>query len=200
MIQYFPKPCEPFGGDINVKVDLSNYATKKDIKKYFACWSLNFCIKIKFSWFKTEVDKLDIDKVVPVPVDSSKLIDVVKNDVVKKTTYDKLVAKANSIDISRFDLKTKDDTDKSEIENKISDTSGLVKMTDYNAKITEMEGKTPNISDLATNAALTTIENKIPNIRNLVKNKLKHKNYWNWKKKIPIIITVNIFQLQSLIL
>ena len=44
-------------------------------------------------------------------------------------------------------------------------------MTDYNAKITEMEGKTPNISDLATNAALTTIENKIPNIRNLVKKK-----------------------------
>ena len=171
MSQYFPKPYEPFGGDINVKVDLSNCATKTDIKKYFACWSLNFCIKIKFSWFKTEVDKLDIDKVVPVPVDLSKLIDVVKNDVVKKTAYDKLVAKANSIDISRFVLKTKDDTDKSEIENKISDTSGLVKMTDYNAKITEMEGKTPNISDLATNAALTTIENKIPNIRNLVKKK-----------------------------
>ena len=46
-------------------------------------------------------------------------------------------------------------------------------MTDYNAKITEMEVKTPNICDLATNAALTTIENKIPNIHNLGKKKNK---------------------------
>ena len=63
----------------------------------------------------------------PVPVDLSKLSDVIKNDVVKKTVYDKLVAKVNIIDISRFVLKTKYDTDKSELENKISDTSGLVK-------------------------------------------------------------------------
>ena len=63
----------------------------------------------------------------------SKLSDVVKNDVVKKTVYDKLVAKVNSIDTSGFVLKTKYDTDKSELENKIPDTSGLVKKTDYNA-------------------------------------------------------------------
>ena len=76
-------------------------------------------------------------------------------------------------------------------------------MTDYNAKITEMEVKTPNICDLATNAALTTIENKIPNIHNLGKKK---KTNYNTniveieKKKIAIIIKINIFQLQSLIL
>ena len=63
----------------------------------------------------------------------SKLSDVVKNDVVKKTVYDKLVAKVNNIDTSGFVLKTKYDTDKSELENKIPDTSGLVKKTDYNA-------------------------------------------------------------------
>ena len=63
----------------------------------------------------------------PVPVDLSKLSDVIKNDVVKKTVYDKLVAKVNIIDISRFVLKTKYDTDKTELENKISGTSGLVK-------------------------------------------------------------------------
>ena len=63
----------------------------------------------------------------PVPVDLSKLSDVIKNDVAKKTVYDKLVAKVNIIDISRFVLKTKYDTDKTELENKISDTSGLVK-------------------------------------------------------------------------
>ena len=69
--------------------------------------------------------------------------------------YDKLVANVNSIGTSAFVLKTKYDTDKSEIENKISDTSGLVKKRNYNAKITETEGKIPSISDLATNAPLT---------------------------------------------
>ena len=70
----------------------------------------------------------------PVPADLSKQIDVVKNDVVKKFVYDKLVAKVNSIDTSGFVLKTKYDTDKLELENKTPDTSGLVKKTDYNAK------------------------------------------------------------------
>ena len=109
----------------------------------------------------------------PVPVDLSKLSDVVKNDVVKKTAYDKLVAKVNSIDTSAFVLKTKYDTDKKELENKIPDTSRLVKKTDYNAKATEIEGEIPSISGLTTNAALITVEYKIPNISSLVnKNKL----------------------------
>ena len=128
-----------------------------------------FALKSNLASLKTEVDKLDINKLVPVPVDLSKLSDVVKNDVVKKTVYDKLVAKVNSIDTSGFVLKTKYDTDKSELENKIPDTSGLVKKTDYNAKITEIEGKIPSISGLATNAALTAVENKIPNISSLVR-------------------------------
>ena len=89
--------------------------------------------------------------------------------LLKKTVYDKLVAKVNSIDTSGFVLKTKYDTDKSEIENKIPDTSGIVKKTDYNAKITEIEVIIPSISRLATNAALTTVENKIPNINSLVR-------------------------------
>ena len=76
---------------------------------------------------KTEVDKLDIGKLAPVPVDLSKLSDVVKNDVVKKTVYDKLVAKVNNIDTSGFVLKTKYDTDKSELENKIPDVADFVK-------------------------------------------------------------------------
>ena len=107
---------------------------------------------------KTEVEKWDINKLVLVPVDLSKLIDVVKNDVVKKTVCDKLVAKVNSTDTSRFVLKTNYDRDKSEIENKIPNTSGLVKKTDYNAKITEIEGKIPSINSLATNASLITAE------------------------------------------
>ena len=71
-------------------------------------------MKSNLASLKTEVDKLDIDKLVPVPVDLSKLSDVVKN-VVKKTVYDKLVAKVNSIDTSAFVLKTKYDTEKNRI-------------------------------------------------------------------------------------
>ena len=82
----------------------------------------------------------------PAPVDLSKLIDAVENDFVKKTIYDKLVAKVNNIDTSAFVLKTKYNTDKTELENKIPDTSGLVEKTDYNTKITETEGKIPSIS------------------------------------------------------
>ena len=66
--------------------------------------------------------------------------------LLKKTLYDKLVAKVNSIDTSRFVLKTKYDTDKSELENKIPDTSGLVKKADYNTKITEIEGKISDVN------------------------------------------------------
>ena len=114
---------------------------------------------------------MDINKLVPVPINSSKLSDAVKNDVVKKTVYDKLVAKVNSIDTSGFVLKTKYDTDKSEIGNKIPNTSGLLKKTDYNTKITEIKNKILSIRSLATNATLTVVENKIPNIISLVKKK-----------------------------
>ena len=72
---------------------------------------------------------MDIDKLVPVPTDLSKLSNVVKNDVVKKVDYNKLVAKVDNIDTSDFVLKTKYNTDKTELENKIADTSGLVKKT-----------------------------------------------------------------------
>ena len=87
MSQYFPKPYEPFGGDINVKVDLSNYATKADIKNISHVDTSSFALKTNLASLKTEVDKLDIDKLAPVPVDLSNLNDVVKNDGVKKTVY-----------------------------------------------------------------------------------------------------------------
>ena len=161
MSQYFPKPYEAFGGNINVKVDLSNYATKSDIKNISHVDNSSFALKTNLASLKTEVDKLDIDKLVPVPVDLSKLSDVVKNDVVKKTEYDELVAKVNDIVTSGFVLEAQYDTDKSELENKIPDISGLVKKTDYDAKISEIEGKIPNVTNLATKTALTTVENTI---------------------------------------
>ena len=127
MSQYLPKSYKPFARDINVRVDLYNYATKIVFKNTSHVDTSSFALKSNLPSLKTEVDKLDIDKLVPVPVGLSKSSDVVKNDAVKKTVYDKLVAKVNSIDTSRFVLKTKYNTDKIELENKISDTKGLVK-------------------------------------------------------------------------
>ena len=103
--------------------------------------------KIKFYLVKTQVDKLDIHILVCVPVDLSKLSDVVKNDVSKEAVYNKLAAKVNNVDTS-----------------KIPDTSGLVKKTDYDAKITEIEGKIPNISGLATMSELAVVDNKISDL------------------------------------
>ena len=110
MSQYFPKPYEPFGGDIDVRVDLSNYATKDDIKNITHVDASSFALKTNLANLKSEVDKLDVDKLMPIPTDLSKLSDVVKNDV-KKTDYNKLVTKVDNID-----------------------TSGLVKKADYNTK------------------------------------------------------------------
>ena len=118
---------------------------------------------------KTEVDKLDVDNLAPVSVDLRKLNDVVNKGVVKKTAYDKLATKSNSIDTSAFALKTNYDTDKTELEKKISDTSRLVKKTDYNTKITEIDEKLPEFSSLVAKTALTTVENKIPDISSLIK-------------------------------
>ena len=132
--------------DINVNVDLFNYATKADLKNATGIDTSKLAAKSDLASLKAEVDKLDIDKLIPVPVDLRKLSDLVKNDVNKKTAYDKLVAKENNIDTSGFVLKTKYNTDQSEIENKIPNTSGLVKKLDYTTKITEIENKTPSIS------------------------------------------------------
>ena len=77
----YPEPYEPFGGDINVTFDRSNYATKSDIKNISLVNTSSFALKTNLANLKSEVDKLDIDKLVPVPVDLSKLSDVVKNDV-----------------------------------------------------------------------------------------------------------------------
>ena len=109
MSKYFP---EPSGADINVTVDLSNYATKADLKNVTLVDTSSFALKTNLATLKREVDKLDIGKLVPVPTDLSKLSNAVKNDVVKKDVYDKLVSKVNNIDTSDFVLKTKYQTDK----------------------------------------------------------------------------------------
>ena len=155
MSKLFPKTYEPFGGDISGTVDLSNHATKTDLKNVTHVDTSSFALKTNLVTLKTEVDKLDIGKLAPAPTDLGKLYNVVKNDVVKKDVCDKLVTKVNNIDTSDFVLKTKYNTNKTKLENEIPNA-------------TELENKIPDITNLATKTALTTIENKIPDVSNLV--------------------------------
>ena len=113
------------------------------------------------SILKNRVDKLDIDKLAPIPTDWSKLSDVVKNEVVKNTEYD---AKIENI------------------EDKIPDISNLAGKTILHTKINKVKNEIPSITGLATTSTLTTVENKIPSISNLVKkNRLWYKSWRNWK-------------------
>ena len=85
MSQYFPKPFNShFGDSIKVNIDLSNYATKTDLKNVTHVDTSSFALKTNLANLKTEVDKLGNEKLVPIPVDLSKLSELVKNDVVKK--------------------------------------------------------------------------------------------------------------------
>ena len=84
MSQYFPKPYETFGGDIDVKVDVSNYATKTDLKNISHIDARSFAPKSNLANLKTEVNQLDIDKFRPAPNDLAKLSNVVKNNIAKK--------------------------------------------------------------------------------------------------------------------
>ena len=117
----FPKPYEPFGGDINVKVDLSNYATKTDLKNVSHVDFSSFALKSNLASKKTEVEKLDIDKLTPVPNHLAKLSNVVKNDAVKKTECKKLVTKVDNIDTTKFISRTKYENEGSNLKKKISD-------------------------------------------------------------------------------
>ena len=146
MSQYFPKPYEPFRRDINVKVDLANYATKTDLKNIPHVDVSSYVLKSNLASLKTKVDKLDIDKLTSVPFDLAKLSNAVKNDVVKKTEYDKLVDKVNGIDITNFVSRT------------------LLKKS----TLTAVQNKIADVSGLAATSALTTVGNKIPYITSLV--------------------------------
>ena len=156
MSQYFPKPYEPFGGCINVKVDLSNYATKTELKNATGTDGSKLAAKSDLVSLKAEVDKLGIDKLKSVPtilnnlkskgdisdigklkttVDLSKLSNVVKNDVFKKTEYD---AK-----IKNFD--------------KVPDITNLATKITPNVKVNEVKAKIPSINNLATTTTLTAV-------------------------------------------
>ena len=155
MSQYFSKPYKPFAGDINVKVDLSNYATKSDLVTLKAQVDKLDIDKLKsvptdLSNIKSKVDKLDIGKLETTAVGLRKLSNVVKNDADKKTEY--------NATIKNF-------------EDKIPDIRNVATITTPNTKKNEVKVEIPSISNLVTSTALTAVENRIPDVINLVKEK-----------------------------
>ena len=130
----------------------------------------------------------------------SKLSNAVKNDVVKKTVFDKLVTKVNvirlnNIDTSDFVLRLKYNTGKTELENKIPNMTDFAKK----AKLAELENKIPYISNLAIKTELTAVENKITNVSNLVKKQTITQKLQKLKINLIIIIMINTLILKSLI-
>ena len=117
MSKYFP----PYnsGENIKVELDLSNYATKKDINDITHIDASGFASKTNLAALKTKVDKIDADKLKTVPIDLAKLSNVVKNGVVKKTDYNALKSKVDGIDVSKYVGKTKYETDGKAIYDKI---------------------------------------------------------------------------------
>ena len=100
MSQHVP-PYRSSGG-----LDLSNYATKNDLKNVTHVDVSSFASKKNLASLKTEVDKIDADKLKTVSADLAKLSKVVKSDVVKKTEYNSLKTKVDSIDTKNFVLRT----------------------------------------------------------------------------------------------
>ena len=179
MSQYFPKPLRSFGENINVKNDLSDYTTKTDLKNISQVDTSSFSLKTNLASLKTKVGKLDISKLAPVSVD-----------------LNKLAAKVNNIDTSDFVLKTKYQTDKTELKNKIPDMADFVEKT----KLTELEDKIPDVSSLATKTPLTAVENKIPSVSSLGKKTNYDTKVTEIEKNFLIMIMTSILLLQSLIL
>ena len=116
MGQYFPPKVT-----LKVELGLSSYATKTDLKNVTHVDVSSFASKADLASLKTEGDKIDIDKLKTVPVDLAKLSNVVKNNVVRKTEYNKLATKVDNIDTKGFALKTKYENDGADLEKKISD-------------------------------------------------------------------------------
>ena len=187
MSQYFP-PYNNSSENIKVELDLSNYATKKDINDITHVDVSGFASKTNLAALKTEVDKIDADKLKIVPVDLAKLSNVANNDAVKKTDYNTKVTniesqiagvtkntldnladitKLKAVDTSNFVLKTKLASDVTTLENKIDtvdkripDISGLATKTSL----------TPYLQTATFNSKVTEVENKIKSAHIIAKS------------------------------
>ena len=141
---------------------------------------------------KRKVEKIDVYKLVPVPVDLNKLSDVVKNDIVEKNVYD---AKIKDIedkipDIANLASNTTLKAKVNEVKNEIPSIINLATNTSLNAKTNEVKGEIPGITNLATTAAFTTVENKIPNFSDLVKKTDYDAKISEMQKNILVLLII----------
>ena len=150
MSKYFP-PYNSSREKIKVKLDLSNYATKKVIKYI----THSYALKTNLAALKTEVDNIDTDKLKTVPNDLAKLSNVFKNDVVKKTEYNTLRNKVDAIDTSKFVSRTKFTIDTNALDDKID----------------KVEKKIPDITSLATKSSVTRLITEQEDYTDKVKKK-----------------------------
>ena len=112
---------------------------------------------------KRKVEKIDVYKLLPVPVDLNKLSDVVKNDIVKKHVYNKIPNITNLASNTTLNAKV------NEVKNEISSIINLATNASLNTKTKEVKCEILGVTNLATTAVFTTVENKIPNFNDLVK-------------------------------
>ena len=142
MSKYFP-PYNNSSENIKVELDLNNYATKKDINDITHVDVSGLASKTNLAALKTEVDKIDTDKLKTVPADLAKLSNVVKNDVVKKTDYNtKVTSLENQIaDVTKNTLDNSADITKL----KAVDTSNFVSKSKFTADINTLDNKIDSV-------------------------------------------------------
>ena len=173
-MSYYP-PYRNSSNNIKVKLDLVNYATKTDLKNITHADVSSFASKTNLASLKTEVDKIDTDKLKIVPADLAKLSNVVKNDVVKKTDYN---AKVTSIE-GQIAGVTKNTTDNLNDIKKLEavDPNNFVLKTKFSADIRKWcRKKNPDISGLATKTSLndylktSTFNSKVTEVQSKIKD------------------------------
>ena len=142
MSQYYP-PYKITSNNIKVELDLSNYATKKDINDITHVDVSGFASKTNLAALKTEVDKIDADKLKTVPVDLAKLSNVVKNEVVKKTDYNAKVTNIESqiAGVTKNTLDNLGDITKL----KAIDTNSFVTRTKFSADTNALDDKVDGV-------------------------------------------------------
>ena len=180
MSTYYPS-YKSSSQNIKVELDLANYDTKDDVKNITHVDVSSFASKTNLAALKTEVDKIDVDKLKTVPVDLAKLSNVVKNDVVKKTDYNTKVTSIESqiVGVTKNTLDNLGDITKL----KAVDTSNFVLKTKLTSDVTTLESKIdtvdkkiPDISGLATKTSLTsylqtaTFNSKVTEVENKIKS------------------------------
>ena len=179
MSQYYP-PYKRSSSNIKVELNLTNYATKNDLKYITHVDVSTYASKTNLAALKSEVDKIDVDKLKATPTDLDRLSNLVKNDVVKKTDYN---TKVTSIEAQIAGI-TKNTVDNlADITKlKATDTNSFVTRTKFSAdtntlddKIDGVEKKKPYISGLATKTSLndylqtSTFNSRVTEVENKIK-------------------------------